>query len=326
MHFADKYGNLGIVVADSMWITKSNFQVSTNYNLSHPDKDGVECSRFPVAERILNTHEASLNTFREICDSTSRKTRVSTIYSNIHNLNTGEIWFYYGMDYENSYKTSISELLKNGNSTLLMRELFLNEPLVKVYKTYQSYGADQSLTEIDNYQLPKVRKNEILRLLSHDLVMFNHDLKSYKFLSAYIDSKNEPDEILELVNAVSLFCLNKKKDAFKLLEEYQFAFPGSYAGKLCLNRMKGKFDENANVKFELKGYENANYVFVDGFSLVNTTDFLIKRDGKWIGEFKLTPNEYSYCFSIDGERVLDPNNSDIIQKQGVDYNRIVVKE
>ena len=129
LHFADKYGTFGIIVADSMWITKANYQISTNYNLCHPNKDNIHCFRFPIAERIIKSREIGLETLRDICDSTSQEKW--TNYSNIQNLNTGDIWFYYAMNYSRPYKTNIKELLKKGNSTFYMYELFKDDPLVK---------------------------------------------------------------------------------------------------------------------------------------------------------------------------------------------------
>jgi hypothetical protein len=128
-HFADKYGNLGIIVSDSMWITKANYQVSTNYNLCHTNKDNVKCERYPIAERILNSKEVGLETFREICDSTSQKKW--TNYSNIQNLNTGDIWFYYVQNFSRPFKTNIKELLKNGTTSFYLYELFKDDLLVK---------------------------------------------------------------------------------------------------------------------------------------------------------------------------------------------------
>ena len=112
-----------------MWITQANYQISTNYNLCHPNKDNVNCWRYPIAERILNSREISLETFREICDSTSQKKW--TNYSNIQNLNTGDIWLYYAMNFSRPYKTNLKELLKKGNSSFYMYELFKDDPLVK---------------------------------------------------------------------------------------------------------------------------------------------------------------------------------------------------
>jgi len=129
LHFADKYGTFGIIVADSMWITKANYQISTNYNLCHPNKDNINCWRFPIAERLIKSRAIGLETFRDICDSTSQEKW--TNYSNIQNLNTGDIWFYYAMNYSRPYKTNIKELLKKGNRSFYMYELFKDDPLVK---------------------------------------------------------------------------------------------------------------------------------------------------------------------------------------------------
>lgn len=326
IHVADKYGNLGIIVADSMWITKSGYQISTNYNLCHPDKDGVKCWRFPIAERILKSNEPCFDTFREICDSTSQKSIVSTIYSNIQDLNTGDIWFYYGMDYDNAYKTTISDLLKKGNTSILFRELFSKNPLVEVYNTYKSKGVNESLKKLNKYELSLDKKNEILRLLSTDLILFNHEFRSYPFISDLIKSKKETDEFLQVTYAIALFNDGKKEEAIDILKKYLNEKPKSTLANDYLNHMQGVFKDGANIKFELTGFNNAKYVFVDGFTYPNFKYFLIQKEGKWIGEFKLPPNEYSYYFSIDGERVMDPNNPDIIKKQGIDYNRIIIKK
>jgi hypothetical protein len=326
MHLADKYGNLGIIVADSMWITKSNYLVSTNYNLCHPDKDGVSCWRFPIAKRILNTQEPGIVSFREICDSTSQKTTVSTIYSNIHDLTTGDIWFYYGMDYSKPFKTNIKELLKKGNRSFLMYELFTDEPLVSIYKTFQSKGVEVSLKKLNEYRLSLDKKNEILSLLSSDLILYNQDFNSYPFLSELIKSKKEPDEFLQVINAIALFCKNKKTEAQDVLTKYLIKNPEGTMAHDFLNQMQGIFEEGANSRFELTGYKNARYVFVGGLNNPNIKYFLIQKEGKWIGEFKLQPQEYHYIFLVDGKRVIDPKNSDIVKDEGFDYNRIFVKK
>ena len=330
LHFADKYGNLGIIVADSMWITKADYQISTNYNLCHPNKDGKTCWRFPIAERILKSKEPGLESFREICDSTSQKSIASTLYSNIHNLTTGDIWFYYGSDYNNPYKTSIKELLKKGNSRFLIYELFGDRPLVAVYKTYQIKGAEAGLRKLNEYQLPTDRKNQILKFLYSDLIVWNHYFNGYLFLSDFIKSKMEIDEvfheILQITNSLSLFSLDKQIESKELLTKYVAENPQGEFAKEVLNQMQGVFEKDANIKFELSGYENAKSVFVDGFDAPNIQYFLIKKEGKWIGEFNLDPAEYHYIFIVDGKRVLDPKNSDIVKDCGFDANRMLVKE
>jgi hypothetical protein len=325
LHFADKYGNFGIVVADSMWITKSNFQVSTNYNLCHPDKDGIACWRFPIAESILKRSEPSFEVFREICDSTSRKTRISTVYSNIHDLTTGEIWFYYGMDYKNPYKTNLTELLKKGTTSFFLHDLFASEPLVGVYKTYLSNGADISLKELNGYSLTTARKNEILRLLSSDLIYFNRDFNSYPFLMTFNQAQNNPDEFNLVLSAVSLFCISKEDEAYDVLKRFTTQNPNSILARDILNQMQGKFDAAANARFVLKGHPDSKYVFVDGISISPIFNFMVKDGDNWAGNFRLPPGEYHYSFSADGLRVLDQDNSDIITDGGVEYNRIYIR-
>ena len=328
LHLADKYGNLGIIVADSMWITKSNYQVSTNYNVCHPDKDGMICWRFPIAESILRSNEPGLEIFREICDSTSRKTGPCTSYSNIHDLTTGVIWFYFGMDYKKSYKTSINDLLEQGDTSFPFYRLFENEPLVKVYKTYQSEGVKKSLKQLNGYDLPLMRKNEILRLLSLELIACDHKFECFPFLSELMKSSTVDDDFLQRLNAVSLFSIDRKTEAIKELKKYLTVNPTNTKTQVCLDHMQGKYEEGANVKFALNGYKKAKYVFVDYITYPNIKYFLVSKDGNWVGEFKLSPGEVYYTFNVDGKRVLDPKNTNIYTDTGdkdIKYNIINVK-
>lgn len=128
-HFADKYGNFGIVVADSMWLTHSDYQISTNYNLCHRDKDSIQCWRYPMAERMLMTKEIGLETLRDLFDSTSQ--RKWTNHTEIKNLTTGDIWFYYAQNFSRPFKTNIKEFVRSGNRSYYLYELFEDDLLVK---------------------------------------------------------------------------------------------------------------------------------------------------------------------------------------------------
>lgn len=128
-HFADRYGNFGVIVADSMWLSTVEYQISTNYNLCHPDKDSIECWRYPMAERMVTTKEIGLETLRDLFDSTSQ--RKWTNHTEIKNLTTGDIWFYYAQNFSRPYKTNIREFVKSGNRTFYMYELFKDDLLLK---------------------------------------------------------------------------------------------------------------------------------------------------------------------------------------------------
>jgi len=324
IHLADRYGNFGIIVADSMWITRSDHQVSTNYNLCHTNKDGIKCWRFPIAESILESSEPGLEIFTTICDSTSRKTRYSTVYSNIQNLSTGDIWFFFGMDYERSYHTNIKTLLKDGTRSLFLSGLFQEQPLVKAYRTYQSAGAGESLKLLDNMELTSRARSEVLRLMVQDLIHFNRDFKSYPILEAYLKTINKPDEYNLILNAISLYCLGRQDEASNILKLYLSENPGSASTKEILNQMSGIPAEGANARFELEGYTDAKNVFIDGISISPINNFMTRKEDRWVGNFRLPANEYHYNFLVDGKRILDPANPDIVWEGDVECSRIII--
>jgi hypothetical protein len=324
MHLADRHGNFGIIVADSMWLTKSDHQISTNYNLSHSNKDGIKCWRYPIAESILKNNEPGLETFTSICDSTSRKTRYSTVYSNIHNLSTGDIWFFFGMDYERPYHTNIKILLKDGTRSFFWSELFQDRPLVMAFNTYRSEGAEKSLELLDKSQLSTPAKTEVMRLMVQDLIHFNRDFNAYPILEAYIRNVEKPDDFNMTLNAISLFCLDRKDEALNILGKFISENPGAASARETLAQISGTPVAGANVRFELAGFENAKCVFIDGLSISPVNNFLVRQGNKWTGSFRLPANEYHYNFLVDGMRVLDPDNYDIVRDGNTDYNRIIV--
>jgi len=143
-HFADKYGNFGIIVADSMWLSEGEYQIATNYNLCHADKDSIQCWRYPMAERMLTTKEIGLVTMRDLFDSTSQ--RKWTNHTEIKNLSTGDIWFYYAQNFSRPFKTNIREFVKLGNSTFYLYELFKDDLLLTRILTSKDTGDRMAIT------------------------------------------------------------------------------------------------------------------------------------------------------------------------------------
>ena len=173
LHFVDKLGNKGIVTADSSWISGEKSQVSTNYNLSHDDDDYKKCWRYPLAQSMLSQSRPGFELFSAICDSTSQQKDAYTIYSNVHNLTTGEIRMYYGLDYNNPYTTTFDELLALGDTTFMIRNLFSKSPLVKAYEDSRSQGFDVGMDAINSIANSS-EKEEKLRLLIVGL-LFEYD-------------------------------------------------------------------------------------------------------------------------------------------------------
>jgi hypothetical protein len=324
MHFADKFGNFGIVVADSMWLTKENYQISTNYNLCHSNKDNMDCWRFPIAESLLKSREINFETFKTICDSTSQKSMAGTVYSNIHNLNTGDVYFFYGMNYKTPYKTTISELLDGGTRSFYLYELFNSFPLVSTYNTYRAAGASMAISKLS--LLSPQEKRTILFQLTDDLIICNHDFNAYPFLRELIDLDGDTVDILSAFNAFALFCMDRKTKAKQVLETSLKKFPDNGLFKDLLNQMNGRYNPESNCNFELKGYNTAKFVYVEGLDDPSIEYFLIRNGNKWIGKFLLPPEEYHYYFSVDGKKILDSNNKEQIIVDGEKYNKITIKK
>lgn len=216
MNVSDKMGNMGIIVADSAWVTKSSYQVSTNYNLCHLDKDNKVCWRYPIADGLLQTSEPNLELITKICDSTHQRKIIRTIFSNVHNLNTGEMWLYYAEDYKNPYITSFDKLIALGDTVLTMRNLFPEQPLVKAYNAYNESGFSKSLDELytitDSILLE--RKIELLSIGTlYQAKKFNAD---DELVSQVIQSSNSP-MLLKVLSKKSISRSNKKlvKDKLK---------------------------------------------------------------------------------------------------------------
>gem|GEM_PF-6529754 len=76
-----------------------------------------------ILKRLKTTYDSRGATLRKKGVHNSRvllmlKRTFNTIYSNIQNLSTSEIWLYYGLDYKKPCKTSTNELLALGDTSI----------------------------------------------------------------------------------------------------------------------------------------------------------------------------------------------------------------
>ena len=116
MHVADKNGRFAIISASGSQIAEKGAPlVSTNFDICGK-ADGSSCWRFPIATEKINKEGASFSTFKAICEATAQKNG-GTMYSNIHNLTTGDIWFFSKHDAGNLVKTNIKDLISKGRTS-----------------------------------------------------------------------------------------------------------------------------------------------------------------------------------------------------------------
>jgi hypothetical protein len=223
LHLADKEGNMGIVTADSAWLTPGSFQISTNYNLSHNNDDYKKCWRYPIAYSMLNGSDPSFELMTMICDSTSQRRGASTIYSNVHNLYTGEMWLYYAWDYKNPYRTTFGEMVALGDTVIMFRDLFVHQTAAVAYRAYKQKGFAAGLQMINTIEDPELRK-EKLKLLSLG-ALFDFDsfietgqvtITTDEQLIREIILASEDEEILSRIESYNISDANKKFVSAKL--------------------------------------------------------------------------------------------------------------
>lgn len=324
IHLADKNGTFGIITADSMWITKNNFQISTNFNLCHSNHDNITCWRYPIVEQALKNKEVNLNTFKEICNQTSQQKGASTIYSNIQDLTTGEIWLFYGMDYAKSVHLEIKNLINKKDSSFYMRDLFKENSLVKAYIEYLKNGQVAALDLIKSSNINTSDQKKIIRLLIYDICFFNINLADSSLTYSLLKDQYETDGIIYVIDAIITFSKGNYELANKNLKNYIDKHPDAVFARTVFAQMNGKFDRKSNVKFKIKGFENAKSVFVKGLSDQNIKYFLIKKGKCWVGNFILPPDNYMYTLVVNNEEMLDMSK-DMTTFQGKQYNRLIVK-
>ncbi len=81
-------------------------------------------------------------------------------------------------------------------------------------------------------------------------------------------------------------------------------------------------DQNGNVRFRLRGYENARKVIVSGtFNRWDEELFrMYKIENGWEIILKLKPDDYEYRFIVDGHWMEDPTNPDKVVNEYGEYN------
>lgn len=325
LHLADKFGNLGIIVADSMWITKENHLASTNYNLCHGDQQDDPCFRMPIAQRLLKNNEPSFELFTQICDSTHQfyPSGSSTIYSNIHNLSTGEIWFYFGLDFKNACKTSIQELLKRGKTSIYLCDLFKDQMLVKAHTAAENKEYATSIELIESIQDPEQRLT-MMRLLVTGLLDMEANIDAYPVFEHFF-KQIKPEAKDYYINSFALYCRGEKEKAIESLTEGLKNYPEDETLTDFKNQLEGKFPSKKNYRLELDDFKDATYVLIDGFSYYQFENLLVKVGDKWVGEYPLVPDEYFFRFNVDG-KIVTSDQFEVVTYDEKPHNRVVIKK
>jgi penicillin V acylase-like amidase (Ntn superfamily) len=121
MHVADRHGQFAIISASGIQLMgKGQSLVSTNFDICGKE-DGSTCQRYAKATSVLATDKANLATMMAICKETAQGE--GTLYSNVQNLTTGDVWFFSKYDPNTTIKINIKKLLLKGRKSYAFNDL-----------------------------------------------------------------------------------------------------------------------------------------------------------------------------------------------------------
>lgn len=132
--FADKSGNSTVVewVGSAFKVIHKTgaYQIITNFLLSQPELGGFPCPRYNRVDEQLKAKQtisggevaavlASVTQFGE-----DRGRQGGTLYSNVHDLVTGEFVLFYRRNFANPVRFNLRDELRKGKHSVRMEQLF----------------------------------------------------------------------------------------------------------------------------------------------------------------------------------------------------------
>lgn len=154
MHVADSHGQFVIISPSGVVrTTKQLSLVSTNFDIAGRESS-ASCTRYAFATQKMQQSDASYSTMLDILKQTAN----GTLYSNIQNLTTGEVWFFTNLDFDKPVKTTVKELISKGQKSYSfddMESVVSGKPMLS-YKPPQKIELPSSLiaTYVGSYRHP----------------------------------------------------------------------------------------------------------------------------------------------------------------------------
>ncbi|UOQ69305.1 hypothetical protein [Hymenobacter volaticus] len=142
------------------------------------------CWRYPLAQALLAKDGVSHANFVQIAAATSQREFTTSVYTNIHNLATGEIWFYLAEEYQTPWHTSVPALLKQGPRHILLASQFPHNASRRLAQVMQTTGSAAAvhrfLEEEDSFSASE--KESQLRLAFLDNFYIEKDFANARVL------------------------------------------------------------------------------------------------------------------------------------------------
>ncbi|RZK38940.1 MAG: hypothetical protein EOO61_07595 [Hymenobacter sp.] len=305
IHLADKYGNLAVIAPDTI-LRATKQLTSTNFNVCDTGPQKQRCWRYPIAQKLLAEDGVSQANLVKIAAATSQREFTTSVYTNIHNLSTGEIWFYLAEEYQTTWHTSVPALLKQGKQHILLASRFPQNASRRLATVLRTEGTAKAIGRfLQQGQFSASQKESQLRMAFLNAFYIDKDFAKANVLFPlweqymYTNKRLDKTEI-QFTKAEVLAVKGKNKEAIQVLEALQ---KPSWKTNALLTNLRDS--EEANAAIELTGYTKAKSVVVEMKGDYSFFRFMQKTPAGWRLRLKSNREELKYCFYINGKRVVN---------------------
>jgi hypothetical protein len=317
LHIADKHGNLAIITPDTI-VRATKQLASTNFNVCEAGPGKASCWRYPIAQKLLATGGISQENLVKIAAATSWREFTTTLYTNIHNLTTGDIWFYLAEDYRTPWRTNMRALLRGGKRSILLASRFPHNASLQLTRLL---ATKQGVPAVDNFlqrgRFSARQKESMLRLAFLHQFYIEKDFKKagllFPFWERYLPVNHKLDITeVQFTKAEVLATQGAYAAAVRVLQAVRQ--PSWKTNALLANLRNG---ESPNAVIELTGFKTAQLVVIEVKGEYNLYRFLQQTATGWVLHLKTDRKELKYCFYIAGKRVVDPTKPQLDKQETV---------
>lgn len=306
IHVADKYGNLAVIAPDTI-LRATKQLTSTNFNICDTGPQKQQCWRYPLAQQVLAKDGVSQASLLQIAAATSQRQFTTSVYTNIHNLATGEVWFYLAEEYQTPWHTSVPTLLKQGPQHILLASKFphnASRRLAIILHTQGTAEAVNRFLQAGNFRASQ--KESQLRMAFLNAFFVDKDFATANVLfplwEQYMYTNNRLDSTeVQFTKAEVLAVNGQNQEAIQVLAALK---KPSWKTTALLANLRDT--EEANAVIKLPGYADAKAVVVEFKGDYNFFRFMQKTPTGWRLQLKSNQEELKYCFFIAGKRVVNP--------------------
>lgn len=314
IHLADKQGNLAVIAPDTI-VRATQQLISTNFNVCASGPGKQRCWRYPIAEKVLAEKGVSQQSFVQIADATSEREFTTTVYTNIYNLSTGDVWFYLAEEYQTPWHTTLPALLKQGHRSILLTSKFPQNASQHLANVLKSQGSAEAVGRFLQAGRFSARQRESLLRMAflHDFYIEKDFAKAgvlFPLWERYMPTNKRLDSTeVRFTKAEVLAVQGNGQAAIQVLQAIKKT---SWKTDALLANLLDK--EEANAVIELPGHSEARAVVVEIKGDYSFFRFSQKTPTGWRLRLKSNRKELKYCFYVNGERVLNPSQP-VVEKQ-----------